>query len=110
MPKRKYPSELNSRTIRVNIGDWQWLNSLSQRLGITVAQAFHKVITELDRDQDHKAPVQRTQIPMPAFRVTAPVVAQVSLNPILKARSISTNVQLRATIAKGGSSNGAKQV
>jgi len=65
MAKRKYPSELNTRTIRVNIGDWQWLNSLSQRLGITVAQAFHKVITDQDRGQDHKPPVERTQIPMP---------------------------------------------
>jgi len=64
MSKRKYPSELNSRTIRVNIGDWQWLNSLSQQLGITVAEAFHKVITEQDQ-----SPVQPAQIPMPVFKV-----------------------------------------
>ena len=44
MAKRKYPSELNTRTVRVNIGDWHWLNSLSQELGITVAEAFHKVV------------------------------------------------------------------
>ena len=71
MAKRKYPSELNTRSIRVNIGDWRWLNSLSKSLGITVAEAFHKVIT----GQDHKAPVSPAQIPMPApaFRVTAPV-------------------------------------
>ncbi|GAI01935.1 unnamed protein product [marine sediment metagenome] len=67
MSKRKYPSELNSRTIRVNIGDWQWLNSLSQRLGITVAQAFHKVITGLDHKEPEPEPEPKpepAQIPM----------------------------------------------
>ena len=81
MAKRKYPSELNTRTVRVNIGDWQWLNSLSQSLGVTVAEAFHKVIT----GQDHKASVAPTQIPMPvtAFRVTAPVALRLRLQPTI---------------------------
>jgi len=63
MAKRKYPSELNTRTVRVNIGDWKWLNALSQTLGTTVAEAFHKVITE----QAHKAKTptpEQAQIPM----------------------------------------------
>lgn len=87
MSKRKYPSELNSRTIRVNIGDWQWLNSLSQRLGITVAQAFHKVITGLDHkdkaplEQDHKAPVEPAQIPL--IVTSARVAFQSKPQPVL---------------------------
>ncbi|MBA7589300.1 hypothetical protein ES708_31382 [subsurface metagenome] len=88
MSKRKYPSELNSKTIRVNIGDWQWLNSLSQRLGITVAQAFHKVITGLDHkdkslgEQDHKAPVEPAQIPMPVTIARSTPVTAVRSTPI----------------------------
>lgn len=83
MSKRKYPSELNSRTIRVNIGDWQWLNSLAKKLDITVAQAFHKVITGLD----HKA-TEPAQIPMPVatkpvFTVTPPVAFQSRPQPVL---------------------------
>ncbi|MBA7545214.1 hypothetical protein ES705_37579 [subsurface metagenome] len=80
MSKRKYPSELNSRTIRVNIGDWQWLNSLSQRLGITVAQAFHKVITGLDHKD--KPPVGPAQIPMPVTSARAMPVTAVRSTPI----------------------------
>ncbi len=66
MAKRKYPSELNSRTVRVNIGDWKWLNSLAQALGTTVAEAFHKVVTE----QAHKA---KTPTPEPAQIPMMPV-------------------------------------
>ena len=92
MAKRKYPSELNSRTIRVNIGDWQWLNSLSQRLGITVAQAFHKVITGLDHkdkaplEQDHKAPVEPAQIPL--------IVTSARSMPVTSTRRRSTPVSI----------------
>ena len=78
MAKRKYPSELNTRTVRVNIGDWQWLNSLSQSLGVTVAEAFHKVVT----GQDHKAEPQR-QIPLLDFRIVAPVAKGYRLQPTI---------------------------
>lgn len=63
MAKRKYPSELNTRTIRVNIGDWHWLNSLSQKLGITVAETFHKIVI----GQDHKAEPREQLSMIPVF-------------------------------------------
>ncbi len=70
MTKRKYPSELNTRTIRVNLGDWRWLNSLAQTLGTTVAEAFHKVIT--GQDQKDKAPApEPAQMPLRAIPTTA---------------------------------------
>jgi len=70
MTKRKYPSELNTRTVRVNLGDWRWLNSLAQTLGITVAEAFHKVIT--GQDQKDKAPApEPAQMPLRAIPTTA---------------------------------------
>lgn len=80
MTKHKSPSELKSKVIRVNIGDWQWLNSLAQQLDITVAEAFHKVITETLTDQDHKAPRQPAQIPM---RITTPVALRTRLQPTI---------------------------
>ncbi len=62
MAKRSSPSELNSRTIRVNIDDWRWINSLSLSLGVTVAEVFHKIVT----GQDFKVEPQN-QIPTPVF-------------------------------------------
>jgi len=80
MAKRKYPSELNSRTVRVNIGDWHWLNSLSKSLGITVAEAFHKVVT----GQDHKAKApEPAQIPMPTFTVMSQPVLAIKSQPVI---------------------------
>jgi len=57
MAKRKYPSEFNTRQIRINVGDWIWLKELSQRLGVTIAEAFHKAL----ESQEHKTPVSPTQ-------------------------------------------------
>jgi len=70
MAKRKYPSELNTRTVRVNIGDWQWLNSLAQTLDITVAEAFHKVVTGQDHKDKAPAP-EPAQMPLQAIPTTA---------------------------------------
>ena len=84
MAKRKYPSELNTRSIRVNIGDWRWLNSLSKSLGITVAEALHKVIT----GQDHKAPVSPAQIPMPVTSARSIPVTSARSIPVTSASSI----------------------
>ena len=69
MAKRKYPSELNTRTIRVNISDWRAVNSLAQNLGVTVADALHKIITR-DWAMGHRA--TRVKAPI-AFPVKAPL-------------------------------------
>ncbi|MBT9144106.1 MAG: hypothetical protein DDT29_02521 [Dehalococcoidia bacterium] len=45
MANRSSPSELNTRTIRVNIDDWRWINSLSLSLGVSVAEVFHEIVT-----------------------------------------------------------------
>jgi len=69
MAKRKYPSELNTRTVRVNIGDWQMLLAISRRAGINVAEAFHKMIimSHLEPEPEHETE-KREQIPMmPVF-------------------------------------------
>ncbi len=67
MAKRSSPSELNSRTIRVNIDDWRWINSLSLSLGVTVAEVFHKIVT----GQGLKAEALVTgRVPHTNFRTT----------------------------------------
>ena len=68
MAKGRSPSELKSRTVRLNIGDWQMLRDLSLKLKVTVAEAFHKLITETAKREAIIVP--RAQIPMPAFRVS----------------------------------------
>jgi type VI protein secretion system component VasF len=40
MVKRKYPSELNTRNVRVNVDDWQLLTDLSRKLNKTMADAL----------------------------------------------------------------------
>ncbi len=70
MAKRKYPSELNTRTVRVNIGDWHLLMELARQHDTTVAKVLHLAIThQASRDE---VVTPRTQIPMalgtPAYR------------------------------------------
>jgi len=74
MAKRKYPSELNTRTVRVNIGDWHLLMELARQHDTTVAKILHLAIT--DRAKQEAIVVPRAQIPMPTFRVRSqPVIA-----------------------------------
>lgn len=63
MAKRKYPSELNTRTVRVNIGDWQLLLELARQHDTTVAKVLHLAITDQARREQVVTP--KTQIPMP---------------------------------------------
>ena len=82
MAKRKYPSELNTRTVRVNIGDWHWLNSLSQQLDVTVAEAFHKVITRQEPEPKPEPKPEPAQIPLLTI-AKIPVALRVSPQPTL---------------------------
>lgn len=63
---KKYPSELNSKTIRIGIGDYLLLRELSQRAGITMAEALHLALER----QEAVTRMSPAQIPIPAFRVT----------------------------------------
>ncbi len=63
MAKRKYPSELNTRTVRVNIGDWHLLMELARQHDTTVAKVLHLAITGQAR-QNQATVTPRTQIPM----------------------------------------------
>lgn len=65
MAKRKYPSELNTRQIRVSLGDYALLAEISRRAGVTFAEALHLALER----QEAVTRVSPAQIPMAAFRV-----------------------------------------
>lgn len=74
MPRNKCPSEINTRVIRINVGDYLLLTKLSHKLSKTMAEALHLVITEQAKRQAIVVP--RIQIPMPTFRVRSqPTIA-----------------------------------
>jgi len=85
MTRRQYPSEINTKTVRLNIGDWQVLAEISRSHNITFAEAFHQLMTELSKQEP--APVtSRAQIPMPVFRIPSKLAVKVV--PVI---SIATN-------------------
>lgn len=71
MAKGKSPSEQNTRVIRVNIGDYLLLAEISQKLGITMAEALHLDITQ-QAARSQVTVIPRTQIPM---TLTTPSIA-----------------------------------
>lgn len=60
--KNRCPSEQNTRTIRIGLGEYALLNDISQRAGVTIAEALpmalHKLETRLE------APGSPLQIPL----------------------------------------------
>jgi len=46
MARRKYPSDLNTRLVRVNVGDYLLLTELSHKLNVTMAEALSLAITD----------------------------------------------------------------
>jgi len=61
--KQKYPSELSTKVIRIGVGDYALLREFSERLSVTMAEAFHIVIEKEDKA------VPPEQIPMPIHMV-----------------------------------------
>lgn len=64
--RQKCPAELNSRTIRIGLGDYALLREISLRAGVTMAEALHLALER----QEVVTRVSPAQIPMPALRVT----------------------------------------
>ncbi|MBA7553578.1 hypothetical protein ES705_46172 [subsurface metagenome] len=85
MTRRQYPSEINTKTVRLNIGDWQVLAEISRSHNITFAEAFHQLMTEISK-REPAAVTSKAQIPMPVFRI--PGMLAVKVSPVT---SIATN-------------------
>ena len=104
MKKHKSPSEINTRTVRIGIGDYLLLTELSRKLDITVAKALHLAIT--DRARQEQVVTPRTQIPMPlttAFPVRPGIHRPMSV--ITAYQSIA-----KAAIATNGSKGAAFRI
>jgi hypothetical protein len=72
MARRKYPSELSTKQIRVSLGDYALLAEISRRAGVTFAEALHLALER----QEAVTRVSGAQIPMPVFQVAPmPVIA-----------------------------------
>ena len=72
--RHKSPSELNSKTIRISLGDYALLDGISRQARITFAEALHLVITDRARQVPEAKPMVRPAI-QPAFRVPVARVA-----------------------------------
>jgi hypothetical protein len=75
---KKYPSELNSRTVRINLGDYWLLAELSRKHNITFGEALHLLITE--QAEREAIIVPRAQIPMPIQTVARSTPIDVSFS------------------------------
>jgi hypothetical protein len=64
MRKRKYPSEINTRLVRVSAGDYAMLAELSQKQGVTMAEAFRLMLEHREAETRASAvsPTHFTQI------------------------------------------------
>jgi len=75
MARRKYPSELNNKHVRVGLGDYALLAEISRRASVTMAEALHLVIEQHGQSTTKVSPAQ---IPMPVYRVTPQVTIAVN--------------------------------
>ncbi|MBA7553816.1 hypothetical protein ES705_46415 [subsurface metagenome] len=76
MTRKRYPSEISTRTVRLNIGDWQVLNEISRSHNITFAEAFHQLMIGLSKEP--AAVTSKAQIPMSVFRIPSKLAVKVS--------------------------------
>jgi hypothetical protein len=91
--KHKFPSELNTRQIRVNVGDYLALKELAARLDITIAQSLHLIISEKFKEIVIHIPPekistreQREQIPMipmPNARIRPETITSANTDRVL---------------------------
>jgi len=95
MARQKYPSELNNHQVRVSLGDYALLKEISQRAGITMAEALHLAI----ESQEQVTKVSPAQIRMLGVtvmpnQVTARIIpSRVTGNGVAHIRAIVREVK-----------------
>ena len=55
MAKRKYPSELDNKQVRVSLDDYALLKDISEKAHITMAKALHRCLAEKERASCQKS-------------------------------------------------------
>ena len=66
---KKYPSELNTKTVRIGIGAWALLTDISRRAGVTIAEALDMALKRHEPEPEpepatSKSPAQIPMIPV----------------------------------------------
>jgi len=90
MRKRKSPSVLNSRVVRVQAGDYAFLVRVSEELDISMADALHKVLLGLGQEKSTVIP--RDKIPVPALGVISMPTFRVAPVPTFRATPVTSAV------------------
>lgn len=80
--RHKSPSELSSKTVRINIDDWAMLKELARKADVTVAEVFHQVL-------EHQA-----QLPMLEMRVRPTISIPGKVDPHL----VTNGSQLKSNV------------
>ena len=89
---KKYPSELNTKTVRIGIGAWALLTEISRRAGVTIAEALDLALKGYKPEPEPEPEpepareprlVPRTQIPMPIFTAKPIPVLHVTPQPVI---------------------------
>jgi len=86
---KRYDSKY--KVTRIFLADYLLLKEFSQRAGVSMSEALHKIITR----EDHKAPVPPTQtrLPIELIALSTPVTsARQRLIPVTRARSTPITV------------------
>ena len=78
MARKKYPSHLNSRVVRINLGTYQLLAELAAKNGLTIAEALDLLIT--NQTIRAKPVIARSQMPMPILAYQAKPVLSLNGN------------------------------
>lgn len=78
--KKKYPSELNTKHIRVNVGDYALLKELSIDTKLTIAELVHNIITNNLQDNINKTSPYQTQMPFRVSRIVPHVSRAIKIN------------------------------
>ncbi len=76
--KHKSPSELNTKTIRINLGDYLMLTELSHKLDLTMAEAFTWLLTrqgKLEAIAGTRAVLPHARIPITTGYQAIPITA-----------------------------------
>lgn len=80
MKKKKYPSELNTKHIRVNLMDFALLKDLSIEKQTTIAELVHDIITNnLELDVNNTPPYQ-IQMPIQVSRSITGISRSLKIN------------------------------
>lgn len=88
MAKRKYPSELNTRTVRAYIGDKELLHSLSIKHRVTVAEVIHKLIARGYLEEPSEASAQQAEMEILAVARPSPLLIVPRTNTISVERRV----------------------